>query len=319
MTRTIPLCLSLVFYLGAGPLSLNWPVAWADEPVTTPEIEFLPAETIKLHEFESDTIGPYDKRMLGEYRRGADQVPLWCDFNGKIVDRRSLENHRMDCEIEMNASMFYLAGKRPIPSGLLQRPFVSYGFRQGHIYPLLFGELYRIEDLTRSDDRGKYALLKRVTRKELGIDAPLEYSRLYIPIQSQERGHESGGRGPLSCRFWYAEEPNRYTEKLETVLKCRLNYPKVIPSDEELFPVLGPMTVAEGNILPVVDCGFKILRIVPPNVEKKVCGWVEIDPYPVALRTPLGRELEKLEQREKLDQHKLPPQPPLAPQPEPQR
>ncbi len=164
------------------------------------------------------------------------------------------------------------------------------------------------------DGIGIYAVLKRVTRKSLGIDTPVDYSRLYIPIQWPKNsvGLESGN----GWRFSYAEEPDRYTKTLRTVLRCSLNYPKVIPSDEELFPIMGAMTVAEGNILPVVDCGFKILKIVPPNVEKKVCGWVEIDPRPILLRTPLGRVLEKLEQLEK---QTSPPQPPLFPIPEPPR
>ena len=319
MTRTFALCVIAIAWMSDCQPPLILSQVWADEPVTVPTIEILPAETIKLHEYEPDSMMPSDRRDFGVYLHDVQEIPLSSDFSGHISKSGPEEILCMNCNIQMDISLLYRARRPPIAQYFDQKIYGLYCFRQGMIYPLLFGELYRIEDLTRSDDRGEYALLKRVTRKELGIDAPLENSRLYIPIQSQERGDENGRLGPLSCRFWYAEEPHQYTQKLETVLKCRLDYPRVIPSEEELFPVRGPMTVAEGNILPVVDCGFKILRIVPPNVEKKVCGWVEIDPYPVSLRTPLGRELEKLEQREKLDQHKLPPQPPLAPQPEPQR
>lgn len=313
MTRTFALCLSAIVWMWASPLPLILSQAHAEEPAAAPAVEILPAETIKLHEFEPDTLGPFVNRVLGEYRKGAEKGALWCDFSGSIVKKGAVENYRMNCEIRLDASILQEAGKRLIPPVLVEPSSGSYSFRQGFIYPLPFGELYRVEDLTRSDKQGDYAVLKRVTRKELGIDTPVDYSRIYIPIHSPEIPGGWGGVGLLYCRFWYAEEPDIYTKKLQTVLKCSLSYPKVIPSDEELFPIMGSMTVAEGNILPVVDCGYKILKIVPPNVEKKVCGWVEIDPRPILLRTPLGRQLEKLEQLEK---QKAPPQPPLAPIPE---
>ena len=105
------------------------------------------------------------------------------------------------------------------------------------------------------------------------------------------------------------------TKVLRKVLRCGLDNPTVlVMREKQKFPPMTSMIVEEGTVLPVLDCGFKILRIVPHNVEKKVCGWVEIDPRPILLRTPLGRELEKLEQQEK---QKAAPQPTLAPMPDP--
>ena len=311
--RFIALCLSVLVLISACRLAQ----VQAEKPAAAQLVEILPAKTIMLHEFRGDTLGPYERRELGFYQRGEDKLYFSCDFSGSIVKEGPVENHRMSCEISLDASIqsaLHAAGTRPVPYGITLSGFGSYVFRQGVIYPLPYGELYRVEDLTRSDNQGQYALLKRVTRQEMGIEIPLDYSRQYIPIRWKDDVTTGGILGWSICRFWYAEEPDVNTKALRKVLRCWLNYPKVIPSEKELFPVMGSMIVEEGMILPVVDCGFKILKIVPPNVEKKVCGWVEIDPRPILLRTPLGRQLEKLEQLEK---QRTPPEPPLAPIPDP--
>ncbi len=277
--------------------------------------ELVPLETIKLYDV---TEFPGQVRLADTRdEKGQFQGGITAEVFGSINKKGSPKEHNMHYNISLDESdqnTAFEVGKRPLLREMIVPIEVDYRFQQGVIYPMPFGELYRVADLTRSDESGNYAVLKRVTRKDLGIDTPVDYSRQYIPTNSLDF---PAGRGTLNseyCRFQYAEETNSYTKKLETVLKCSLSYPKVIPSDEELFPIMGSMTVAEGNILPVVDCGFKILKIVPPNVEKKVCGWVEIDPRPILLRTPLGRQLEKLEQQEK---QKAAPQPRLAPIPEP--
>ena len=132
-------------------------LADADEPVRAETIEFLPAQTITLHEFEPDTLGPYEPRELGFYRRGGDKLYFMCDFAGSIIQKGSVENSYMFCDIRLNESIqsaLHAAGSRSIPYGITLSGFGSYVLRQGVIYPMPYGELYRVEDLTRKDSKG---------------------------------------------------------------------------------------------------------------------------------------------------------------------
>jgi hypothetical protein len=45
--------------------------------------------------------------------------------------------------------------------------------------------------------------------------------------------------------------------------------------------LLEPRIVREGDLLPVRDAAVKVLRIVPPDPETKLRGWVEFDTKPV--------------------------------------
>jgi len=266
-------------------------------------VKFFPLKTIRIYESRDASRSV----QFGEFlRQDGRKGTLDGEVISSLLDKTSnISLPAMQCSVQFEHAsheQFCSVGGVQIPKELRNAYYMSYLsdyiFQQGFTYPMPWGELYRVDEFRQRENRD-YITLSHVTRAQLGIEGSLNYSMQYVPIMWDENlpaGGSLGGITPIS--FHYKYETSRAMEEggvLATLmcgygfpLEAGRNHPYTLPSGAS-------SPVHEGNVIPLLDTGFQIVKIVPPNREKKISGWVEISPIPVLLRTRLGRTLEKME------------------------
>jgi len=262
------------------------------------QVKFLPAEEIYVYD-RRDEPAPID---LGRYENVDTHRKeyFWGDEDyGGIGFERNRDESQMMVRIRLNSGnykiLFQAANLNP-DRKILLGTVTGYTLRKGWIYSLPYGELYRPEEFVGVANGRSYTVLKHLSYKDAGLEGEPDYTRYYVPIAS-EGNTGNGALGEFSIRFHYAIETLPGRKEPSTVLKCSMgtswhSFKKQF-GEENPIPTGYTFNVQEGSVLPMLDVGFRVLKIVPPSEEKKMMGWVELDLQPILLRSPMGKLLEK--------------------------
>jgi len=260
-------------------------------------IKFTPAPSFKL--YKSPDLP--ETMRLGEYRGGDDGAvySFNCDYTSSIVfNNGSHEFESLFSTITINKyelSILCKSATGMAPAIQVAEATVAYKARNGWASPMPNGEIYRLDKFIYEKDGGSYAILNRVDWSDLGLKGKPDYARLYVPFGvNNEKGGANVGGGAF--RFWSATDQTKGPDQPKRALECSINISHNVLQRQ--FGEQGPlqlrstMIVQEGSVLPVLDVGFRILRIVPVDAEKKISGWVEIDLNPILFHTALGKEIQ---------------------------